>query len=45
RYRDLTAQITDIRKDMEKLGLQLTIWLDGVVIVAVGAMTTILKIL
>lgn len=46
--KDLSAEIADVRKDMEnrfdKLGLQLTVRLGGMLILAVGALTAILKL-
>ncbi|WP_334473750.1 DUF1640 domain-containing protein [Arsenophonus sp. PmNCSU2021_1] len=46
--KDLSAEIADVRKDMEnrfdKLGLQLTVRLGGMLILAIGALTAILKL-
>ncbi|ACQ67631.1 DUF1640 domain-containing protein [Candidatus Williamhamiltonella defendens] len=46
--KDLSAEIAEVRKDMEnrfdKLGLQLTVRLGGMLILAVGALTAILKL-
>ncbi|BAN98021.1 hypothetical protein E05_32550 [Plautia stali symbiont] len=48
RFEKVEAQILDVRKDMEnrfdKLGLQLTVRLGGMLILAVGALTAILKL-
>ncbi|HGJ5882014.1 DUF1640 domain-containing protein [Arsenophonus sp.] len=46
--KDLSAEISNVRKDMEhrfdKLGLQLTVRLGGMLILAIGALTAILKL-
>ncbi|WP_334469449.1 DUF1640 domain-containing protein [Arsenophonus sp. PmNCSU2021_1] len=48
RFDKVDAQIADVRKDMEnrfdKLGLQLTVRLGGMLILAIGALTAILKL-
>ncbi|WP_334473027.1 DUF1640 domain-containing protein [Arsenophonus sp. PmNCSU2021_1] len=48
RFEKVEAQIADVRKDMEnrfdKLGLQLTVRLGGMLILAIGALTAILKL-
>ncbi|MFS1538528.1 MAG: DUF1640 domain-containing protein [Candidatus Phlomobacter fragariae] len=48
RFEKNEAQIADVRKDMEnrfdKLGLQLTVRLGGMLILAIGALTAILKL-
>ncbi|MEN3260302.1 DUF1640 domain-containing protein [Sodalis endosymbiont of Spalangia cameroni] len=47
--KDLSAEIADVRKDManrfDKLGLQMTVRMGGMLIAAVGLMTAILKVL
>ncbi len=47
-FEKVEAQIADVRKDMEnrfdKLGLQLTVRLGGMLILAIGALTAILKV-
>ncbi|PAV02378.1 DUF1640 domain-containing protein [Arsenophonus sp. ENCA] len=48
RFEKVESQIADVRKDMEnrfdKLGLQLTVRLGGMLILAIGALTAILKL-
>ncbi|HGJ5884767.1 DUF1640 domain-containing protein [Arsenophonus sp.] len=48
RFEKVETQIADVRKDMEnrfdKLGLQLTVRLGGMLILAIGALTAILKL-
>ncbi|MFS1582934.1 MAG: DUF1640 domain-containing protein [Candidatus Arsenophonus phytopathogenicus] len=48
RFEKVEAQIADVRKDMEnrfdKLGLQLTVRFGGMLILAIGALTAILKL-
>ena len=45
--KDLSAEIADVRKDLEnridKVGLQLTVRLGGMLVVAVGALAVIQK--
>ncbi|CAK8743267.1 hypothetical protein SODG_006403 [Sodalis praecaptivus] len=47
--KDLSAEIADVRKDIanrfDKLGLQMTVRVGGMLIAAVGLMTAILKVL
>ncbi|MEN3257507.1 coiled-coil domain-containing protein [Sodalis endosymbiont of Spalangia cameroni] len=47
--KDLSAEIADVRKDIanrfDKLGLQMTVRMGGMLIAAVGLMTAILKVL
>jgi len=47
-FEKIDAKIDDVRKDMEnrfeKLGLQLTVRLGGMLILAIGALTAILKL-
>ncbi|BAE75244.1 hypothetical protein SGGMMB4_04691 [Sodalis glossinidius str. 'morsitans'] len=47
--KDLSAEIADVRKDIanrfDKLGLQMTVRVGGMLIAAVGLMTAILKLL
>ncbi|MFS1539792.1 MAG: DUF1640 domain-containing protein [Candidatus Phlomobacter fragariae] len=49
RFEKNEAQIADVRKDMEnrfdKLGLQLTLRLGSMLILAIGAMTALFKLL
>ncbi|MFT4465017.1 MAG: DUF1640 domain-containing protein [Sodalis sp. (in: enterobacteria)] len=47
--KDLSAEIADVRKDManrfDKLGLQMTVRMGGMLIAAIGVMTAILRVL
>lgn len=47
-HKDLSTEITNVRKDMENrfdtLGLQLTMRIGGMLILAIGTFTTILKL-